>query len=330
MSPRKEVRLKKVTSAQDASKAEVVTAVLALLGGATAGVSVDELALACHRIDPRGFSWTEYSWLPHLDSVRVTLVDAGRAGTAETITNGRNQQKLWRLTESGQRWAAENSAFLEELRRRLPDAPTAAQLSDTDLVAIAVQRLHEGGNGLPVRRERVIAEAYRVFPRAFGLTGYPGWPDTAKIDDAIRRNDGLVLENTDEGTVVGMLPEYEAEAERLARTVSNEAGAFGTQRRKTIQGSAQKAVARVERSALYESFQQDGQTTQLDVGELCDLLSLTLEASPDMTHARVNTLKAFMEEAERWDLSRFVEWIGTQLAARNWRLLSPGEVQNAD
>ena len=166
MSLRKEVRLKKVTKAQDASKAEMVTAVLALLGGATVGVSVDELALACHRIDPRGFSWPEYSWLPHLDTVRVTLVDASRAGTAETITNGRNQQKLWRLTESGQRWAAENSAFLDELRRRLPDSATAAQLSDHELVAVAVQRLHEMGNALPVQRERVIAEAYRVFPKA--------------------------------------------------------------------------------------------------------------------------------------------------------------------
>src|SRR5262249_18800900 len=155
---------------------------------------------------------------------------------------------------------------LEELRRRLPDAATAAQLSDHELVAVAVQRLHETGDALPVQRERVIAEAYRVFPEAFGLVGFPGWPDTAKIDEAIKRNGGLVLESTAEGPAIGMRPEYGVEAERLARLVSNEASAFGTQRRKMIYGSAQKAVARVERSALFESFQQDGQSAQLDDG----------------------------------------------------------------
>src|SRR6185436_20802867 len=86
---RKQVRLKTPVHPKSVSKAEFVTGVLALLGGATRGVAVDELALACHRLEPQSYSWPEYAWLPNLDMVRVTLVDVSRAGAAETISNGR-------------------------------------------------------------------------------------------------------------------------------------------------------------------------------------------------------------------------------------------------
>jgi len=314
----KPVRLKRVADIKHASKTEIVTAVLAILGGATRAISVDELAVACHRLEPKSFSWPEYSWLPNLDNVRVTLVDVGRSGAAETLTNGRSRQKLWRLTDRGQEWVASNAGLLDELRRRLPDPEAASTLNVASLAAVAVYHVLARREASVAPRDLVVAEAFRLFPTAFGLSGFAGWPDATRVDQAIRANDGLLVRDD---TVV-IKAAYRPQLAEIARSLISTERGFGSDRRRVVKGSAQKAVSRVETSKLYREFCHHGEVAVIDVGQLCDLLSITLEADSDVLRARLNTLTGLLEEAERSDLSDFVKWLKTQLAARNWRVLT--------
>src|SRR5690606_26761405 len=131
-------------------------------------------------------------------NVRVTLVDVGRAGVAETLTEGRHRQKMWRLTADGREWVKDNNAFLASLRARLPDPDLVQEQPASDLVAVAALVAGQGSDeGLP--RERVVAEAYRLFPDQFGLKQYPGWPDALAVDRAI--SEASALRRTARGDV---------------------------------------------------------------------------------------------------------------------------------
>ncbi len=317
----KKVRVKQVESPEKASKVEFVTGVLALLGAGERPISVDELALGCHRISPSTFSWPEYSWLPNLDNVRVTLVDVGRAGVAETLTEGRHRQKMWRLTRKGRDWARENQPFLTALRSRLPNPELISSQSNSDLVAVAALVAGDVGSRQPIPRERLIAEAYRLFPSKFGLQQYPGWPDAAAVDDALTAGTSFLV-------VDGRVQLAARETKRIAalrRALHAGSGSWSGSHRRQKEGTAHKAIAQVESSPLYNRYIRDGEKAVIREGDVSALLSLTLEASPELIQARFGMLEGLLEQQERWDLVRFLQWIHTWCESRAWRLVDESE-----
>ena len=318
---KKKVRLKQVSSPEKASKVELVTAVLALLGAAERPVSVDELALGCHRLFPSVFSWPEYSWLPNLDNVRVTLVDVGRAGAAETLTEARRRQKMWRMTAEGRSWVRENDALLRALRARLPSVESVREQSESDLVAVAALVAGKEAPDSGVSRERVIAEAYRLFPEQFGLKGYPGWPDAAAVDHAISVAESL--EVSADG--VQVLANSRQRIAQLRDKLHAAAGSWTNQRRRQTSGSSHRAITQVESSSLYKSFRRSRDASAISGGQVCELLSLTLEANPTLIRSRVNMLEALLEQQERWDLLEFLRWVEEWCAARGWALIEGNE-----
>ena len=99
----------------------LVVYALSLLGGETAHVHTEDIALKCHELFPESFSWTKYPQYPDKDIVRVALTDA-RKEQYGALVDGRTGQKTgqtartarrptldgWTLTSAGIRWLRKN------------------------------------------------------------------------------------------------------------------------------------------------------------------------------------------------------------------------------
>jgi len=313
-------RAKDVDDAQQATKVELVAGTLALIGGGTRFVTLDELALACHRLAPDVFCWPEYLWLPSLDSVRVTLVDVKRAGLLEEGSEKKRGRTLkgLRLTNEGREWAGRNERFLASLRGRLPEASRYADRDKAELAAVAVLSASEGDGAKVVSRERVIAEAFRLFPEHFALPKFPGWPDSASVEQAARGSSWLVF-STAGWTIEA---QYRPTVERaLAELHVESSEGFGASKRRLVQGTAQRAVQLIERTALFQRYQRDQAEAQVSEEEICDILSVTLESKPETVRKHIDSRLRLVEQAERWDLAEFLKWISAWCKARDYNLI---------
>ena len=251
----------------------------------------------------------------------MTLVDVSRAGAAETLTEGRRRQKLWRLTSEGREWVKANQSYLTALRGRLPNPEIVRQQSKSDLVAIAVLLSSQSGRDGFVPRERVIAEAYRLFPEQFGLGRYPGWPDAAKIDRALSEATCLKCS----GDTVRVLPEKLDEVSALQQTLHAATTSWNKGRHRQIRGSAHKAIAHVEKSLLYPRYTSLGDEAAITESDVSSLLSLTLEATPELIQTRFTTLEELLDQQERADLVRFLRWVYSWCEGRGWNLVEETE-----
>jgi DNA-binding PadR family transcriptional regulator len=255
-----------VADAKGASKTQIVTAILSVLGGGIRYVLLDELAIACHRLVPQAFAWPEYGWLPNVDLVRVTLVDVKRCGLVEEEKESRGKSLGgYRLTQAGQEWVKRNKTFLEHLQGRLPDAGTYSHLDRSALVAIAVLSAVRADGMKDVSRERVVAEAYRMFPEAFAMKAYRGWPDASVVDQALRTCSSLT------GTPAGFSL-VAAEREKVEALSSQihvvAASGFGATERRGTKGVALKMAERVARTRLFRSWREASDVSEIRAEEV--------------------------------------------------------------
>jgi hypothetical protein len=311
-------RIKNVSDARNATKVELVTGALFLIGGDVRFVMLDELALACHRLMPDVFSWPEYSWLPNLDSVRVTIVDAKRAGVIDESTEARGHTlKGIRLSSLGREWAERNAPLLASLRRRLPEPSRYAKRPSAELAAVAVFSAGMVDRAPLVSRERVIAEAYRLFPERFALSNFAGWPDSARVEQAARDSAWIIL--SPEGWMIHAKHREMVEKLRAALHVENQEG-FGASERRQVKGVSQRAVHVVARSPLFKRYRVEPEQLQVSEEDVCDILSVTLESSPETLRKHLESMVRLLETAERWEMVEFLKWLGRWLQERDFKL----------
>src|SRR5262249_41873390 len=148
---------------------------------------------------------------------------------------------------------------------------------------------------------------YRLFPGVFSLERYPGWPDTAAIDAAISASRAIVADGASYQIPQETLPDGES---LITSMRVGTVGVFAAAGREGAQGSALRAVAEVERSPLLRAWRLDREKAKVGVDEICDLLSVTLEAAPDTIRKHIESLARLLEQAERPDLLEFARWIG--------------------
>jgi hypothetical protein len=314
--PRRKV--KDISDPKEATKVELVTATLALIGGNARFVLLDELALASHRLAPESFCWPEYVWLPSLDSTRVTLVDAKRMGMVEEGSEKRGRTlKGIRLTEAGRDWAGRNEQYLGSLRRRLPDASRYANRSDGELAAVSVLSASELDGAKRVARGRVVAEAFRLFPERFALHGFAGWPDSARVEQAARGSEWV--EVAEEGWAIDARHRPQVDQVRAELHVESREG-FGASRRRQVMGTAHKAVQLIESTPLFQRFRQEQAAASVNEEDVCDILAVTLESKPAVIQKHLDARIRLVEQAERWDLVEFLKFIGAWCAARDFNL----------
>jgi hypothetical protein len=309
---------KDVRDPKEASKVELVAATLFLIGGDARFVLLDELALSCHRLAPDAFCWPEYLWLPSLDSVRVTLVDVKRAGLVEEGSEKRGRTlKGIRLTQEGREWAGRNEQYLGSLRRRLPDPARYMNQAEGELAAVAVLSASEGVGGKHVSRERVVAEAFRLFPERFALPQFPGWPDSARLEQAAHGSPWVDVSQA-EWTIDS---EHRAQVEQVRAELHVESReGFGASRRRQVMGTAHRAVQIIESAALFQRFRREQTAATISEDDVCDILAVTLESKPAVIQKHLDARIRLVEQAERWDLVEFLKFIGAWCAARDFNL----------
>ena len=120
---------------------DLVVYALGLLGGDSAFVHTEDVAVRCHELDPSSFSWTKYPEYPDLEVTRRALIRVrseefgslveGRAGQGKGLAGLTGQERTtdgWRLTHAGMVWlqreeariaAATESKGLDDRRQKV-------------------------------------------------------------------------------------------------------------------------------------------------------------------------------------------------------------------
>src|SRR5262249_35202327 len=102
---------------------DVVTYVLAELGGVNTSVHLERIAVRAFELNPGTFRWEldEYSSFIDKDKVRVSLTDAEKSerenlveAVGVTRSGHSKRTDLWRLTSNGAAWVRENEDRIRE------------------------------------------------------------------------------------------------------------------------------------------------------------------------------------------------------------------------
>ena len=91
------------------SNAEIVTACVYVLGGASKSIDTEDVAIEAHRIAPERFSWRKHQAQVNLELVRVSLSDAKKVGRRWLAGSG---NEGWTLTAAGLVWARANAELV--------------------------------------------------------------------------------------------------------------------------------------------------------------------------------------------------------------------------
>jgi len=97
------------------STVDITTIVLYLLGGGTRKIHHEDVALACWRIFPTKFSWSQYPQYPDIKPSLFAL-EAGRKSDYGNIIEG-NTRKGWMLTVRGVEWIKTNIKKVDEVKK---------------------------------------------------------------------------------------------------------------------------------------------------------------------------------------------------------------------
>ncbi|MXZ68090.1 MAG: hypothetical protein F4Z17_03655 [Acidimicrobiia bacterium] len=149
------------------SQVEVLTYVVAGLGGADRAVHLEDVAVQAYQIVPGAFRWDleKYSNLIDKDKVRASLTDAAKSkygslvrAVGVTKRGVSKQTDLWRLSSDGAAWVLAN----EKRIRAVLDGPTPR------LKRAQVTRLRKRLTSSPLYEE--YQKTGRITPNAYAFT----------------------------------------------------------------------------------------------------------------------------------------------------------------
>lgn len=148
------------------TKKDVVVLALHSLGGATAAVDTEDIAIAAHLRVPKAFGWRKHVEHIDLDTVRTSL--RHEKESADPRLDG-SIRAGWHLTPAGHTWLAAHAAVETTGTIEVASASprSAARRAETHEVAAAVGRLRSSPafaawkSGLPLP-EREAAAVFRI------------------------------------------------------------------------------------------------------------------------------------------------------------------------
>ena len=139
------------------NRVEIVILAMLRLGGDSKGLDMEDVAVECHRLSPKMFSWRKYPDQINLILVANAMSDAKRSRNGELVNGGQNQG--WRLTMAGQEWAQE-----------LANANTASQPNEP----ISVPEFR-GADGKRIKQE---------FSRILHSEAFIEWKDKGSVSES--------------------------------------------------------------------------------------------------------------------------------------------------
>ncbi|MDM7990716.1 hypothetical protein [Arthrobacter sp. zg-Y877] len=147
------------------TKKDVVVIALDSLGGATALIDTEDIAIAAHGRAPNAFGWRKHTEHIDLDTVRTSLrheKESTQPRLDGSIREG------WHLTPVGQTWIATQAReLLGKIEVATTSPKSAARRAETHEVAATMDRLRSShaftawASGVPVQA-RDAAAAFRI------------------------------------------------------------------------------------------------------------------------------------------------------------------------
>jgi hypothetical protein len=285
----------------EATKDDLVLAMLAVMGGEGRGVNERDLFLACWHAFPNAMRWVDTP-LPNPDTFTASLRRLDQRGYIARLGKQKRQGKRSRprrktmldapgkagvvkarIVDGGLAAADVGPDLVEAVGQLRPDHQSGL-VSDATAITICVGLRERGGRGVD---EGVLVElAFHRFPDRFAYVERPEFPDLERVRNAIRaaRNEGLL----DSGlalTKVGWTAIADRAKEGKARLEASQAPPVGELR----------FAARIEASDGYLAFTENGTLLKTKPDELYRALRVPPMADPrpvaDALRARVRGLR---------------------------------------
>ena len=184
-----------------------------------------------------------------------------------------------------------------------------------DLVTFGVFSLKEKGKEATF--EDLVVECFRLFPKRFGLVGYPMYPDSALVNKSwlrCRTDKHLIDGSAAKG--FRLTPAGLEVVQRTLFLLKDSKGQAALGKAKEEERSrASKFVQHVEDSSAFKKYAEESESGISDF-ELRDVLLGTMQTEPEVLLDSANQLRAYAKAKERDDLDRFLEYVEGEVARR--------------
>lgn len=187
-----------------------------------------------------------------------------------------------------------------------------------ELILVGIYRVLEQESACTF--ERLVAQCFNDFPKAFRFKRYPRWPDALKFDRPIRtlRQQGLIT-----GSIKQYLYLTES-GRRAAERIIAQIGPSAprpTKRSAALNGRSgdDRLITALKGHSLFRQFKQNPKDFSPNEDEIREFLGATLETPPWLLRQNCAYLKRVAEEYSETDLRALIAAIESQIARLDWR-----------
>jgi len=188
------------------------------------------------------------------------------------------------------------------------------EIPKENLIVFSIYSVVQNGEGCSF--ERLVKECFTLFPRAFGFSRYPEWPDSLKFDRPLRtlRERGWIIGGAK--TLFSLTKFGETVAAETQRALTGSEIAT----RKTIQepfrGADTLLIRSLKESTVFRRFLEDKQSFSITEMELRSLLRCTLETPERVVKQNLQYSKNLAREYKEQELSDFLEMCEQRLTKK--------------
>ena len=176
-----------------------------------------------------------------------------------------------------------------------------------NLIAFGIYSVTRNGEGCSF--ERLVKECFTLFPKAFGFSRYPEWPDSLKFDRPLRtlRNRGWIVGGTK--TLFSITRFGEKVAEETEHILVN-SGLTEKTAQKPIRGADTALIHFLRESAAFRRFLMNRESFSITEMELRGLLRCTLETPLGVLKQNLQYTKNLANDYNEEELLNFLEACG--------------------
>lgn len=154
--------------------------------------------------------------------------------------------------------------------------------------------------------ERLVSECFRLFPKAFGFSRYPEWPDSLKFDRPLRtlRERGWIVGGAK--TIISLTKFGEQIAKETEQVLlGSELATKAVQ--KTARGADTAIIRFLKESTAFKRFLEDRERFSITEMELRGLLRCTLETPLRVLKQNLQYSKNLADDYNERELIDFLE-----------------------
>jgi len=187
------------------------------------------------------------------------------------------------------------------------------QIPKENLIAFGIYSVTRNGEGCSF--ERLVKECFTLFPKAFGFSRYPEWPDSLKFDRPVRtlRQRGWVVGG------IKILFSLTRFGERVAQETEHILVSSKSSRKtaqKPLRGADTAFIHFLKESDTFRRFLKDRESFSITEMELRGLLRCTLETSIGVLKQNLQYAKNLASDYNEEELLNFLEQCGQILTEK--------------